>query len=49
VTQPIDNAHACSVARWAKAAAALATTGFGAVDPLPQNAQVQQLLLAAES
>lgn len=36
-----------SAARWASAAAALATTGYGAVDPLPRSAQVRELLDAA--
>ena len=34
-------------ARYANAAAALATTGFGAVAPLPQDAAVRALLMAA--
>ncbi len=42
-----QGADPVSAARWASAAAALATTGYGAVDPLPQKAQVQQLLSAA--
>jgi 2-dehydro-3-deoxygluconokinase len=33
-----------SAARWASAAAAVATTGYGAVDPLPRLAQIQALL-----
>ena len=33
-----------SAARWASAAAAIATTGYGAVDPLPRPAQIQHLL-----
>lgn len=33
-----------SAARWANAAAALATTGYGAVAPLPSRAQVQTLM-----
>jgi len=33
-----------SAARWANAAAALATTGYGAVDPLPRPAQIRRLL-----
>jgi 2-dehydro-3-deoxygluconokinase len=33
-----------AAARWASAAAALATTGFGAVEPLPRPAQVRDLL-----
>jgi 2-dehydro-3-deoxygluconokinase len=36
-----------SAARWASAAAALATTGFGAVDPLPRSDQIRHLLAAA--
>lgn len=34
-------------ARWASAAAALATTGFGAVDPLPSAARVHAMLTDA--
>lgn len=37
-----------AAARWASAAAALATTGYGAVDPLPRAEQIRQLLVAAE-
>lgn len=33
-----------SAARWASAAAALATNGYGAVDPLPRKAQIERLL-----
>ena len=33
-----------SAARWASAAAALATTGYGAVDPLPSAKDVQRML-----
>lgn len=35
-----------AAARWATAAAALATCGWGAVEPLPSPAQVQELLAA---
>jgi 2-dehydro-3-deoxygluconokinase len=42
-------ADAFAAARWASAAAAIATTGYGAVDPLPGPAQIQQLLARAES
>jgi 2-dehydro-3-deoxygluconokinase len=38
---------ALSAARWATAAAALATTGYGAVDPLPRPQQVRELLALA--
>ena len=37
-----------AAARWACAAAALATTGYGAVEPLPDEGAVRQLLGAAE-
>jgi len=37
-------ADAVAAARWASAAAALATTGYGAVDPLPRAEQVRQLI-----
>jgi 2-dehydro-3-deoxygluconokinase len=36
-----------SAARYANAAAALATTGFGAVAPLPRDADVRALLARA--
>jgi 2-dehydro-3-deoxygluconokinase len=39
-------ADAVSAARWACAAAALATTGYGAVDPLPSALDVSRLLEA---
>ncbi len=35
---------ACDAARYANAAAALATTGFGAVAPLPRPEAVRKLL-----
>ena len=35
---------AVTAARWASAAAALATTGYGAVAPLPRPAQIARLL-----
>jgi 2-dehydro-3-deoxygluconokinase len=38
---------AVAAAQWASAAAALATTGYGAVDPLPRPAQIGQLLDSA--
>jgi 2-dehydro-3-deoxygluconokinase len=38
---------ACSAARWASAAAALTTTGYGAVAPLPTAAQVTRLMETA--
>lgn len=37
---------AVGAARWASVAAALTTTGYGAVDPLPSSQAVRQLLLA---
>lgn len=37
-----------AAARWASAAAALATTGYGAVAPLPSRARVQELMESAE-
>ena len=37
-------ANALAAAQWASAAAALATTGYGAVDPLPRPAQINQLI-----
>lgn len=40
-------ADALAAARWASAAAALATTGYGAVDPLPSPAQITRLLATA--
>ncbi len=36
-----------AAARYANAAAALATTGFGAVAPLPRDAEVRKLLDSA--
>jgi len=36
-----------SAARWAGAAAALTTTGYGAVDPLPSAEDVRQVLTAS--
>ena len=42
-------ADALAAAQWASAAAALATTGYGAVDPLPRPAQIKQLLDATSS
>lgn len=36
-----------AAARWASAAAALATTGYGAVAPLPSRARVQELMESA--
>ena len=39
---------AVSAARYANAAAALATTGYGAVDPLPRHAEVAAFLKASE-
>jgi 2-dehydro-3-deoxygluconokinase len=38
-----------TAARYANAAAALATTGFGAVAPLPRDAEVRRLLAASPS
>ncbi len=43
-----QGANPVSAARWASAAAALATTGYGAVEPLPRAAQVAQMLTAAD-
>ncbi len=40
-------ADPASAARWASAAAALATTGYGAVDPLPTPDRIERLLAAA--
>jgi 2-dehydro-3-deoxygluconokinase len=37
-----------AAARWACAAAALATTGYGAVDPLPRADQVRRMLAASQ-
>ncbi|HSI61196.1 MAG TPA: sugar kinase [Ideonella sp.] len=45
----VAGADPVSAARWASAAAALATTGYGAVDPLPRPAQISQLLEAGTS
>jgi len=42
-------ADAVSAARWASAAAALTTTGYGAVDPLPSASQVRQIIAAQGS
>ena len=42
-------ADALAAARWASAAAALATTGYGAVEPLPRPAQIVGLLAADSS
>ena len=39
----------CSAARWASAAAALTTTGYGAVAPLPTAAQVARFMETAPS
>jgi 2-dehydro-3-deoxygluconokinase len=36
-----------AAARWATAAAALATTGYGAVEPLPLPQEVRELLVRA--
>jgi 2-dehydro-3-deoxygluconokinase len=44
LAQLASGADPVSAARWASAAAALATTGYGAVDPLPTAAQVRQLI-----
>ncbi len=43
-----QGADPASAARWASAAAALATTGYGAVDPLPRATHVEQMLTAAD-
>ena len=42
-------ADALAAAQWASAAAALATTGYGAVDPLPNPARINQLIEATSS
>lgn len=42
-------ADALTAARWASAAAALTTTGYGAVEPLPRPAQITRLVAAASA
>ncbi|MBL8350835.1 MAG: sugar kinase [Burkholderiaceae bacterium] len=44
LAQVAKGADPVTAARWASAAAALATTGFGAVDPLPTSEQVHRLV-----
>lgn len=44
LAQLASGADSVSAAQWASAAAALATTGYGAVDPLPTPAQIRQLI-----
>jgi sugar/nucleoside kinase (ribokinase family) len=41
---PVEGDDLFAAARYANAAAALATTGFGAVAPLPRDADVRALL-----
>ena len=49
LAQLASGADPLSAARWASAAASLATTGYGAVDPLPIATQVRQLIEGAAS
>lgn len=44
LTHWLQHDNAVSAARWACAAAAISTTGYGAVDPLPSTSEVQQLM-----
>lgn len=46
VARTIAGHSAPAAARYANAAAALATTGYGAVDPLPRHAEVEAFLAA---
>jgi 2-dehydro-3-deoxygluconokinase len=46
LAQRAAGGDAVSAVRWACAAAALATTGYGAVDPLPRPERIRELLAA---
>jgi 2-dehydro-3-deoxygluconokinase len=48
IARIVDGDDVFAAARFANAAAALATTGFGAVAPLPRRADVESLLAAHE-